>query len=232
MKILLTLFVLFFSFTLKAEVILIFDENQISGKDLKEAILKIMPEDQKQLHTYAKNAKNKNAKAQTTVGKQQVWIDAQNELCESKSFNAFQLKKDWIGRLRTFKMNTDNLTYVVEISIHPDNINFKKNFYFAKYYFDTQNIVFNTELEKKVFESDIYNLIPRKKIDKTEGFFKDTFNDTASLVMFSGYFLEGKRKPHCIKSKPGGFGHGISLFNNDFYFDFESIKIIEIIENN
>lgn len=225
MKIFLIIFLIFFSFNATSEVILTVDGNKTSGEDLKEAILKIMPSEQKQLHLYANIAKNKNAKAATKVGKQQVWVDAQNELCESTLFNALKLKKNWMGRLRSFGLNTDNLTYNIEISIHPDNTFFGK-----KYYSDTQNIVFNDQIEKKIFKSDIYNLIPGD-IVKTEGWFKDTYEDTGSLVMFSGYFSKGDGKPHCLKSNKGVFGHGISLFYNEWFFKFTSIKKIDFIEN-
>ena len=49
--------------------------------------------------------------------------------------------------------------------------------------------------------------------------------------MFSGYFSKGDGKPHCLKSNKGVFGHGISLFYNEWFFKFTSIKKIDFIEN-
>ena len=145
-KLLILLFSIFFSTSLLAGVSLTIDGKEIRGKDLKDAILQIMPSEQKALHMYANKALNFNRSGDLTkVAKQQGWIDAQHELCNSSRFNAFKLKKDWIGRLRYFGLNLKaDGSYKVTIAIHPDNTNFDQ-----KFYNDSQNRVTQRKINKK-----------------------------------------------------------------------------------
>ena len=90
-KLLVLLFSIFFSTSLLAGVSLTIDGKEIKGKDLKDAIIQIMPSEQKALHRIANKARDINKRAETKVAKQQVWVNGQRELCESSEFNAFEL---------------------------------------------------------------------------------------------------------------------------------------------
>ena len=93
-KLLVLLFSLLISTSALSEVALTIDNKEIIGKDLKNAILKIMPSEQKAFHRIANKARDINKRAETKVAKQQAWVDGQRELCESSEFNAFEFKKN------------------------------------------------------------------------------------------------------------------------------------------
>ena len=183
-----------------------------------------MPSEQKALHRIANKARDINKRAETKVAKQQVWVDGQRELCESSEFNAFELKKNFLGRLRSFGLNPNDGTYNIKIAIHPDNTNYRE------FYDDTQNQVIQTDVEKNIFKSDIYDLRPggikeiklKKKLFKKQEF---AYVEIGDLVRFSGYFSrKGNRKPNCFKQR------GIGLFYNKWAFEFNSIEKIPVRE--
>ena len=62
----------------------------------------------------------KNKSAVNSASKTRNWIKTSNKLCESGVFDAYGLKKDWYGRLKTIKMDDDG-TVNIEIDIGNGN---------------------------------------------------------------------------------------------------------------
>ena len=63
------------------------------------------PQQQLYFHNLIWTAKKSIDSDATPAIKKKTWIDASNKLCSDKSFNAFGIKKDWIGRVWDVGMN-------------------------------------------------------------------------------------------------------------------------------
>ena len=78
------------------------------------------PEDQKFMNDLIVQTLNE-IKNLNDAAKKKTWIDKSNELCSSSLFNAYDIKKDWIGTLHLLEMNDAGTHLNIKIGINNSN---------------------------------------------------------------------------------------------------------------
>ena len=152
------------------------------------------PPQQQFFSQLVQNTKNKIKTADNRAKIKLLWINASKELCSSNLFDAYGLKKDWVGYVDSILMSDDGR---IRLEVEFDNF---KN--------EAQDSDLNKKLEDVALE-----------LTESKGFFSKT---KGSFVRFSGYFTPGKKSQNeCLD---GGLDANPELLDEGFTFKFTNIE--------
>ncbi len=154
------------------------------------------PQQQQFFSQLVQNTKNKIKTADNRAKIKLLWINASKELCSSNLFDAYGLKKDWVGYVDSILMSDDGR---IRLKVEFDDFKNKAQD------FDLDKKLEDVALELSEGEPDFF-------FSKTKG----------SLIKFSGYFTPGKKSQNeCLD---GGLDANPELLDEGFTFKFTNIE--------